>query len=447
MSNTASVDSTAELLRFLDASPTPYHAVAEAVRQLSARGFVELDEREQWRIEPGLRGYVVRGGGTVVAFVMGSDPPAQAGFVMLGAHTDSPNLRLKPLPDVDSVGYLQIGVEVYGGVLFSTWLDRDLSIAGRVTLRGGETRLVKLERPVCRIPNLAIHLDREVNTRGLVLNPQTHLLPMLGIEPAGKEKKKESILRPLIAAELERAGQSAAPDDILGYDLCLYDVARASLGGMDGELVFSARLDNLASCHAALEALLAATSSVRQTRVIALYDHEEIGSLSAAGARSRFLESLLDRLASGFQGSGRESTSQAFARSLLVSADMAHAVHPNYADKHDRQHRPLIGRGPVLKTNASQSYATDAPGAAAFSEACREIGFEPQHFVSRADIACGSTIGPISAARLGIRTVDVGNPMLSMHSCRELGGALDVEPMIRALTELFVHPPGIDPRS
>jgi aspartyl aminopeptidase len=168
MSNTASVDSTAELLRFLDASPTPYHAVAEAVRQLSARGFVELDEREQWRIEPGLRGYVVRGGGTVVAFVMGSDPPAQAGFVMLGAHTDSPNLRLKPLPDVDSVGYLQIGVEVYGGVLFSTWLDRDLSIAGRVTLRGGETRLVKLERPVCRIPNLAIHLDREVNTPSFV---------------------------------------------------------------------------------------------------------------------------------------------------------------------------------------------------------------------------------------------------------------------------------------
>jgi len=442
-----SVDATADLMAFLDASPTPYHAASEAARRLSSRGFVELDEREEWRVESGLRGYVVRGGGTLAAFVVGNDPPAEAGFVMIGAHTDSPNLRLKPLPDLDSAGYRQLGVEVYGGVLFSTWLDRDLSIAGRVTLRGNRSALVKLERTVCRIPNLAIHLDREVNTRGLVLNPQTHLVPLLGVEPSAKDKKKESILRPLIAAELGRAGLSAAPDDVLGYDLCLYDVAGAALGGVDGEFIFSARLDNLASCHAALEALLACATPARATRLIALYDHEEIGSQSAAGARSRFLEGVLERLATGFAGSGAHATSRAFARSLLVSADMAHAVHPNYADKHDRQHRPLIGRGPVLKTNAAQSYATDAPGAAAFSEACREAGFEPQHFVSRADIACGSTIGPISAARLGIRTVDVGNPMLSMHSCRELSGARDVAPMIRALSALFERPPLIDPRS
>lgn len=420
-----------DLLAFIDRAPTPYHAVAEARRRLEARGFSELDERQEWTIEPGSSHYVVRGGGTLVAFVAGAQPPADAGFVMVGAHTDSPNLRLKPSAEQTNAGYRQLGVEIYGGVLLSTWLDRDLSIAGRVALRGGETRLVHFERPLCRVPMLAIHLDREVNVKGLLLNAQAHLVPTWSLE-ATKDAKS---LAALLAEEL-----SVSLDAVLGFDLCLFDVQPGSIGGSSNEFVFSPRLDNLASCHAGIEALLAAGEAGKSTRVVALYDHEEVGSQSAAGARSRFLGGVLDRIANAYPGASTQATPRALSRSVLASADMAHAVHPNYSDKHDKQHAPLLGRGPALKVNANQSYATDGPGAGMFIEACREAGFAPQHFVSRSDMPCGSTIGPISAAALGIRTFDIGNPMLSMHSCREMAGSADVEPMIRALTELLAHP-------
>jgi aspartyl aminopeptidase len=435
-----------DLVAFIDAAPTPYHAVAEAARRLTANGFVELDEREEWKITPGTRAFVVRGGGTLLAFVAGSEPPSLAGFVMIGAHTDSPNLRVKPAPELDACGYRQLGVEVYGGVLLSTWLDRDLALAGRVSLATGKSRLLRIDRPLCRIPNLAIHLDREVNLRGLVVNPQTQLVPVLG---APLESKPPAFaLRELLAAELRAGGSSdVAADAILGWDLCLYDHARGAIGGVDQEFLFSARLDNLASCHAALEALRGAGDAGAATRVVLLYDHEEVGSQSAIGARSRFAESVLERLADAYPGAGSHAPARAFARSLLVSADMAHAVHPNYADKHDRQHRPQLGRGPVIKINASQAYATDASGAAVFAEACRELGITPQYFVSRNDQPCGSTIGPISAARLGVRTVDVGSPMLSMHSCREMAGTADVPTMIAALTAVLARPCGADSRS
>jgi aspartyl aminopeptidase len=421
-----------DLLAFLDSSRTPYHAVREVARRLIAAGFLPFRESEAWQLEPGTRGFVVRAGGSIAAFELGTKAPAEAGFVLVGAHTDSPNLRLKPAPDLNSVGYRQLAIEVYGGVLLSTWLDRDLSIAGRVVLADGQTELVDLTRTVCRIPNLAIHLNREVNTQGLLLNAQTQLLPVLGLESSagGFSELLQEGLR-------GTASGGARVEDVLGFDLCLYDTQGATLAGGRDELVFSSRLDNLASCHAALSALLGAASGLEASRVVVLYDHEEVGSQSAAGARSSFLPDLLQRLAVGSSAQESSALTRAISRSLLVSADMAHAVHPNYVDKHDKQHRPLLGAGPVIKVNVNQSYASDGPAAAAFRLACRAVGVEPQSFSSRNDMPCGSTIGPISAARLGMRTVDVGNPMLSMHSCREMAAASDVAPMIRVLTRLF----------
>ena len=431
-----------DLATFLDAGKTPYHAVAETARRLIQAGFRAFREQDTWQILPGTRGFVVRAGGSIVAFQVGSRPPAEAGFAIFGAHTDSPNLRLKPLPDITSVGYRQLAVEVYGGVLLSTWLDRDLSLAGRIVLADGKTELVDVERTVCRVPNLAIHLNRDVNTTGLQLNAQTQLVPVIGLE------ESEGGFGELLAEALRSTpSNGASMKDVLGFDLCLYDVQRASIAGQNQEFLFSSRLDNLASCHAELCALLQASKDPEATRVVALYDHEEVGSQSASGARSLFLSDVLERLALGCSPQDPSALPRASSRSLLVSADMAHAVHPNYADKHDKQHRPMLGLGPVIKVNVNQSYASDGPAIAAFSGACRARDITAQHFSSRNDVPCGSTIGPISAARLGIRTVDVGNPMLSMHSCREMAAVADVAPMISALTELFSAFKGLDSAS
>lgn len=421
-----------DLLAFLDAAPTPYHAVHETARRLRAGGFAELDETLSWDVGPGHARHVVRDG-TLVAFVLGQKPPSETGFVLIGAHTDSPNLRLKPLPETNSVGYAQLAVEVYGGVLWSTWLDRDLSVAGRLVLADGSERLVRSSDPVCRIPNLAIHLNRDVNSKGLLLDPQLHLSPILGAFKEGGPGALERLLGRLSPAELG----GARAEDVLGFDLCLFDAQAAATGGVDGDLIFAARLDNLASCHAATSALLASPSDADTTRVMVLYDHEEVGSQSATGARSRLLERILDRLAQARSPTDPEAVARAYARSLMTSVDMAHGVHPNYADKHDLTHRPVLGKGPVIKVNAHQAYATDGPAVAAFLAASRKVGVEPQYFVSRNDLPCGSTIGPISAARLGMRTADVGNPMLSMHSCREMAGTGDVAPMISVLTQLL----------
>jgi aspartyl aminopeptidase len=382
MSAPAESSAVRDLLRFIDASPTPYHAVAEATRRLDRAGFSPMDERLVWSLSPGTKGYVVRGGGTIVAFALGSEPPATSGFRILGAHTDSPNLRIKPRPDHTTHGYRQVGVEVYGGALLHTWLDRDLSIAGRVALMDGTTRLVDFERAVCNLPNLAIHLNQTLGANGLVLNAQQHMVPALGL---GKDGAK---LDEVIATRLRETGDSTASADAIGgYDLCLYDRQGAAIAGVDGELIHSARLDNLASCHAGLSALSEAEQG-KESHVVILYDHEEIGSQSAAGARGRFLLGVLERLAGAVSDGKPDPTARALSRSLLVSADMAHAVHPNYSDRHEPRHLPRIGRGPVIKVNANQSYATDAPGAALFEVACREAGFKAQRFVSRNDQRC-----------------------------------------------------------
>lgn len=416
-----------DLCAYIDRSPTPFHAAAEAAKRLVAAGFTALDERDAWpRLEAGDRRFVIRGGSTVVAFVVGAQPPADAGLRMIGAHTDSPTFRLKPLADVHKSGYRQVGVEPYGSPIYATWLDRDLSIAGRVTLARGnvlETKLVDLARPIARVPQLAIHLNRGVNTDGLVLNPQKHLSPILGVGD-----KLE--LAKLVASEL---GETST--DIVGLDLVLYDTQRAALGGADREIVYAARLDNLGSCHAALRALIGrAHETVARTRLIVLYDHEECGSLSAVGADGTVLEDIVTRIVASTSSAASfvEDHRRTIARSILVSADMAHAIHPNYSDQHEPQHTPELGKGTVIKSNANQRYATNGETYGWFALACREAGFTPQSFVTRSDLPCGSTIGPITAAKLGVATVDVGNPMLSMHSCREMAGTKDVSLAIAA---------------
>jgi aspartyl aminopeptidase len=422
-------DLVQDLLSFIDHSPTPYHAVAQAAARLEVAGFTRLSEAAIWSHTPGARHYVVRGESSLAAFEVGTAPPAEAGFRIIGAHTDSPNLRLKPQPDVQAHGYRQLAVEPYGGVLLHTWLDRDLSLAGRVTLArpgGVSTVLIDFARPMLRVPNLAIHLFREIKDQGLKVNPQQHLVPIVGLEDS-------PLLCELLASELLAQEKGPVrPDEVLSFDLMTYDTQPSGVIGSRGEFISAPRIDNLASSHAALTALVraGASSTAPFTRVVVLYDHEEVGSRSAQGAGGSFLVDVLERVVSGFKGGEPQGLARAVAASMLLSVDMAHAVHPNYSDKHESGHHPVVGKGPVIKVNANQAYASDAESAGYFESLCRSVDVEPQYFVSRSDLACGSTIGPITAARVGIRTVDVGNPMLAMHSCREMAGTADVEPMI-----------------
>ncbi|MBM4359536.1 MAG: M18 family aminopeptidase [Deltaproteobacteria bacterium] len=420
------------LIRFVDASPTPFHAVATVVATLRAQGFTELHESDAWSVLPGGRHYVVRGESTLFAFVVGRRSPALGGFRLIGAHTDSPTLRLKPRAALTSAGHHQLGVEVYGGVLLATWLDRDLSVAGRVLLdqvRGVESVRVDLERPFARISNLAIHLDRKVNAEGLKLNEQRHLPPSIALESADCTSVD---VEGLVARAL---GVDARA--ILGHDLVLYDTQRGALGGLHQEFVYSPRLDNLASCFAATEAIASVGEAGDATVGAVLYDHEECGSRSAVGAGGSFLRDVLARIAAGHPDAQAEVWPRALARSFLVSADMAHAVHPNHPDRHDAQHGPRLNRGLVIKHNANQSYATSGATAADLRALCRATGYTAQEFVVRTDVPCGSTIGPIVSAQLGIRTVDVGAPMLSMHSCREVAGSEDARLAVETYRRLF----------
>ena len=428
-------DLVQSLLAYLDASPTPYHAVAESARRLREAGYVELNEADAWTLQPSGRYFITRNGSSLIAFVCGRRAPQEAGFLAVGAHTDSPNLRIKPAPDLNRHGYRQLGVEVYGGVLLSTWLDRDLSIAGRVAFERDDslqTALLDFTRPLLRIPNLAIHLNRNVNTEGLLLNAQSHLPPILGLTGSDKISFQQ-----MLADELTKQGTQLAPEQLLGWDLSLYDVQRALRSGFTGEFIHSARLDNLASCFAALSALLTAKETHDSTRVIVLYDHEEVGSRSAQGACSPLLRLALSRITEAYDGARQEAFARAMARSFLISADMAHAIHPNYADRHDPNHAPVLGGGPVLKLNANQSYASDGFTTGRLERWCRRADVSLQPYVVRSDLPCGSTIGPITAAELGIATVDIGSPLLSMHSIREMAACADVSLLARVLDAYF----------
>lgn len=411
-----------DLLAYIDASPSPFHCVAETQRRAEAAGFLRLDEAEPWDLEAG-QGYVIPCDGSIILLRPGLDDMEDAGFRLIGAHTDSPNFRVKPLGDVAKSGYAQVGVQPYGGLLSHTWVDRDLGVAGRVSFReegGVASRLVDIREPLLRIPSLAIHLDRELRDKGLHLNAQDHLQPVLGLVP---EDAKSGGFRGVIA---EACGVPMGA--ILAWDLSLFDLTPAGFGGLDDAFIFAPRLDNQAMCHAGLEALLR-SSAASATQVVCLYDHEEVGSASHSAATGAFVERVLRRLAPDPETWGR-----ATSRSWQLSADMAHALHPNYEAKHEPAHRPRMGDGPVIKVNANQRYATCDAGEALFASLCADAGVGCQRFVMRSDLPCGSTIGPLSASRLGIRTVDVGNPMLSMHSIREQCGSADAEAMVAAMT-------------
>ncbi|WP_040339221.1 M18 family aminopeptidase [Candidatus Blastococcus massiliensis] len=410
-----------DLRAFVDASPSPGHAVAELARRLTAAGFTELAEADRWAPVAGGRHFVVRHG-SLIAFRLGSGALGDTGMRLVGAHTDSPTFKVRPHADVRQSGYRLVGVEPYGGGLWHTWLDRELTVAGRVALRGGTTALVRLPGAPLRFPSLAVHLDRSVR-EGLTLDPQRHLVPVwngdLGDEPG------------LLEAIALAAG--VAPDDVVGHDLVLADTQPAARAGADGTWIAAPRLDNLTSCHAGLLALLNAPAGQR-TQLLVCNDHEEIGSGSMSGARGSFLEDVVRRLATATDPGDPEAVHRAVARSVLVSADMAHGVHPTRAERHEPAHQPRLGGGPVVKLNANQAYATDATTGGWFRERCADAGVPVQSFVMRADLPCGSTIGPLTATRLGIATVDVGMAQLAMHSCREVASALDVPLMVGALT-------------
>jgi aspartyl aminopeptidase len=429
------LESARRLLAFCDASPSPYHACATAAAMLGGAGFTQLSEDAAWPDEPG-RWFIVRGG-SLIAWTLPAGHQPHDGFRIVGAHTDSPNLRVKPRPDVTRAGARQLGVEAYGAVLLNSWLDRDLGLSGRVAIRsqaaGAAVRLLRVDRPVCCIPQLAIHLDRDVIHKGLLVDAQHHLSPIWGVAPSGATVEGE--FRAFVAEEL-----GVGLDDVLSWDVMLHDLAPGALVGRDDELIGSARLDNLASCWAAIESLgdVPESPAGGTVRVVSLFDHEEIGSTSDRGAASSLLPGVLERIVSA-RGGDREALHRALARSACLSADMAHATHPNYADRHDPQHQVALNGGPVVKVNANVRYATDAPGTALVALAAEQAKVPLQSFAVRSDLPCGSTIGPITAARLGITTVDVGMPQLAMHAAREHAGSRDPA-SYRALLAAFLDP-------
>lgn len=406
-----------DLAAFVTASPSSYHAAAEVAVRLQAAGFSQQVEIDQWA--ECSAGYVIRDG-AIIAWRLPSSAAAAAGFRIVGAHTDSPGFKLKPQPSAYAFGFAQAAMEVYGGPLLNSWLDREFGLAGRVTLRSGETKLVRTGSWL-RIPQLAPHLDRSVND-SLHLDKQAHLKPIYATGGA-------DVLAAL-AGTLE-----VSRDDLDGFDLFAAVTESPALIGVTEEFFASARLDNLSSVHAGLTALLAAESS-DQVQVLACFDHEEIGSDSRSGAAGPFLEDVLRRMAASLGWTG-DAFHQAIAASFMISADAGHSIHPNYPGLHDPDHQPVLNAGPLLKVNANQRYTTEGPGTARWLRTCRAAGVPTQPFVSNNAVPCGSTIGPLSATRLGIESIDVGVPLLSMHSARELCGIHDAAWLAEALTAFY----------
>lgn len=402
---------TDDLMAFLTASPSPYHAVANAAERLEKAGFRQVAETDAWEGAHGGR-YVVRGGAIVAWYVPeGAEPHTP--FRIVGAHTDSPNLRVKPRPDSGAHGWRQVAVEIYGGPLLNSWLDRDLGLAGRLSLRDGTSHLVNIDRALLRVPQLAIHLDRSVTSEGLKLDKQRHLQPIWGL---GNDVRDGDLIR-----FLER--ESGLPEgEVTGWDLMTHSIEPPSYLGRDKELVAGPRMDNLLSVHAGTAALAAVATSdadLPTIPVLAAFDHEENGSQSDTGADGPLLGSVLERSVFA-RGGAYEDRARAFAGTVCLSSDTGHAVHPNYAERHDPTHHPRAGGGPILKVNVNNRYATDGSGRAVFAAACEKADVPFQSFVSNNSMPCGTTIGPITAARHGIKTVDIGVAILSMHSAREL---------------------------
>lgn len=420
-----------DLIDFIAASPTPFHAVATVRECLLAAGFTLLSEQESWQLKPGGAYLVTRNDSSIIAFRVGTDLAAN-GIRMIGAHTDSPCLKVKPLPELQRNGFFQLGVEVYGGVLLNPWFDRDLGLAGRISYRDGKgdlkSALYDSKRAIGIIPSLAIHLDRDVNNNRSI-NAQTHLPVVMGLI----KNLQQTDFRAWLADQLKQQGISV--DKVLDYELSFYDMQRGAVVGIENDLIASARLDNLLSCFVGMRALIDADNFIDgklQTQLLVFNDHEEVGSMSAAGAQGPMLKATLSRLLPD-----NEARERCLHNSTFVSVDNAHGVHPNYADRHDGNHGPLLNGGPVIKVNANQRYASNSETQAMFRDLCERASVPVQTFVVRTDMACGSTIGPITAAELGVKTVDIGTPQFAMHSIRELAGVEDVAHMLKALTAFY----------
>lgn len=421
------------LINFIDKSPTAFHVIKRTKELLEKNNFQQLDLFSSWKIEKGGRYFVVKNDSALVAFVIGKGEIEEKGFKLIGAHTDSPTFRIKPNPEiVVNDSYLKLNTELYGGPIINTWFDRPLSIAGRVTLKSNdplnpENILFNLEKPILIIPNLAIHINREVN-KGIEIDKQKEVLPLLTM--VNKEFEKDNFLIETIAKEL-----GIQPEMIMDFDLFLYEYEKGQIIGLNNEFISSSRLDDLAMVHAGITALINSQTG-ESTNILALFDNEEIGSGTKQGADSPLLRNILERVILG-QGKGREEFLRSLEKSIMISADMAHAVHPNYTEKHDPTNQPLLNNGPVIKINANHRYTTDSETGSIYENICLNTGIPVQKFVNRSDQRGGSTIGPITASQIGIKSLDVGNPLLAMHSIRELGGVKDHCYIIESFKSFF----------
>ncbi len=418
-----------ELIDFINNSPTAFQATENIVKELKENGFEELSEKDKWNLEKNKSYFVTRNQSSVLAFKMGKGNIAENGFHLIGAHTDSPALKIKPESETISKNNIKIGVEVYGGPIKASWTDRELSIAGRVIIKNGdsiESKNINFENPVAIIPNLPIHMNGELNN-GFKYNAQDHFQAIIGLTD---NKDEKNFLKSKIA---EKLGINL--ENILDFDLFLYDWAKSRLCGFNNEFLVSGRLDNLAMSHAILKAILAPTEN-NSVDVAIFFDNEEIGSRTLQGADSSFLKDILQRI-SFSESETFEDYKRAIANSFLISSDMAHAFHPDYPAKHDPFYTPQINKGPVIKYNANYRYSTTAESAAYFSNLCEKADVPYQKMTNRSDMRSGSTIGPMTSAALGIKSVDIGNPMWAMHSTRETGGTLDHIYVIKAFKEFY----------
>ena len=422
-----------DLLEFIKRSPSSFHVVKNVKDELIENDFIELDSRERWDIKKGGKYFVTTNDSAIVAFVVGHGELPKDGFKLIGAHTDSPTFRIKPNPEmVEEGSYLRLNTEVYGGPIINTWLDRPLSIAGRVVVRGKdafkpEVHLLNIDKPLLIIPNLSIHMNRKVN-EGIKLNTQKETLPLVAM--VNEKFEKEGFLVKLLAKELD-----VNHEDILDFELFLYEYDKGSIVGLNDEFISCGKLDDLAMCHAGLKGLLDAKVN-KATNVLVLFDNEEVGSTTKQGAASPMLSNVLERICLSF-GLDREDYYRSIYNSFLISADLAHAVHPNYGEKQDPTNRPVINKGPAIKISSNQSYTTDSVSLTIYESICREADVPVQKFLNRSDERGGSTIGPISSTQLDIPSVDIGNPIFSMHSIRELGGVYDHYYMYKSFVEYY----------
>lgn len=423
-----------DLLDFIDNSPSPYHAVNSIEESLRQFAFKKLDEKQKWILKPGERYYIIRDDSSIIIFVVGKSPLAETGFKILGAHTDSPGLRIKPNPVNTSGGLLRLGVEVYGGPILATFTDRDLSLAGRISYKTSEgevaSQLLRFNQSLLRLPNLAIHMNRQVNEKGLKLDKQNEL-PLI-LSTAIEEQIGDRFFYELLE---KRSGIKA--EHILSWDLNVYDTQKGVFWGSEQQFYANSQLDNLASCHAGLTALLdEVVLNSGNTQVCAFFDHEEIGSESCKGANGSFLPDVLQRIALAMDVD-REEYQRALASSFMISADMAHAYQPNFPSAYEPEHKVMVNKGPVIKVNANHRYASESISTAMFINWCEQLNIPFQQYSHRTDIPCGSTIGPMTSAKLGVRTVDIGNPMWAMHSIRESAGVSDHHFLIKVLNYFF----------